>query len=814
MPLSNHTCALPPLPRSTGKPFGMLHALVQQYVQPFFSSLAKASGAADKESIKPASKAISELETLLSHLQQDTDIPQIDIVADKAIAAAASEAAKAGREPAISDLGDLVHDDAYIKSLERVVLRWIKDIQQVTRLERDLSTGSARQEIRFWLSMERALSQLKERLQEPDVTLTLQVLREAKRLTIIKSFETDTNLSMYDTVLDYNTLMKDFPINAILIASDIKKLVEAMLEVFQHMKKVKHTRYPRERFIELIKAISRDVNSQLLKILSKKKLMLMNIPDFENLYNQCNQLFREWNDKSDFRSIIQELRSTQRGGRATARRVVPAHKGLQERLAVVHDFRLKHDELKQRISVVLKQRGIEPGADEDNALAEVENAYDEMRLVDVLDLEEEGQRAWDRACENYEARINQVEDSIIKHLCHELDHAAKSSDMFRIFKHYYALLDRPRIRNAVRSYQKQLMSNVKDDIIELHKKFKIQYHNSNTSHMSAARDIPPTSGQIIWMAQIERQLDHYLERVGHVLGPNWMKHVDGRELKERGETFKEKLRQANPYDLWLREIEAQDITFKNTIFDIELFRGEKTRLEIFVNFHDRLITMAKEVRIMGWLKNVPRVPKLAVVKAKKANMLYPYVISLKNSIKTYSMAMNQLDDRPHLTPLVARWYNRVHDQIAYGVELTWESPLEGYAYELSRNVTELYRRVKALFDYDDSIQKMLGKLGTCDYSHKKFQVCVAQREIVCEGREGKGGNEHNPKLDLLSLSLPLDLDLISFNLFPPFLSLSTSLDLSRPLSGLAEKGPGRAEQDEDGEIRQPGAVVRFTEPAG
>ena len=57
------------------------------------------------------------------------------------------------------------------------------------------------------------------------------------------------------------------------------------------------------------------------------------------------------------------------------------------------------------------------------------------------------------------------------------------------------------------------------------------------------------------------------------------------ELKERGETFKEKLRQANPYDLWLREIEAQDITFKNTIFDIELFRGEKTRLEIFVNFH-------------------------------------------------------------------------------------------------------------------------------------------------------------------------------------------------------------------------------------
>lgn len=82
---------LPLLVGHAGKPFGMLHALVQQYVQPFFGSLAKGSGAADKESIKPATKAINELETLLSHLQQDTDIPQIEIVPEKAIAAAVSQ---------------------------------------------------------------------------------------------------------------------------------------------------------------------------------------------------------------------------------------------------------------------------------------------------------------------------------------------------------------------------------------------------------------------------------------------------------------------------------------------------------------------------------------------------------------------------------------------------------------------------------------------------------------------------------------------------------------------------------------------------
>ena len=46
--------------------------------------------------------------------------------------------------------------------------------------------------------------------------------------------------------------------------------------------------------------------------------------------------------------------------------------------------------------------------------------------------------------------------------------------------------------------------------------------------MSTLRDLPPVSGQIVWARQIERQLNSYLQRVGHVLGAGWHFQVGAR----------------------------------------------------------------------------------------------------------------------------------------------------------------------------------------------------------------------------------------------------------------------------------------------
>jgi hypothetical protein len=71
---------------------------------------------------------------------------------------------------------------------------WIKAIQAVTKLSRDVSSGTASQEINFWLSLERALEGIEAQLRSDEVTMVMECLRNAKRYLATVSFMTDTGL--------------------------------------------------------------------------------------------------------------------------------------------------------------------------------------------------------------------------------------------------------------------------------------------------------------------------------------------------------------------------------------------------------------------------------------------------------------------------------------------------------------------------------------------------------------------------------------------------------------------------------------------
>jgi dynein heavy chain 1 len=433
---------------------------------------------------------------------------------------------------------------------------------------------------------------------------------------------------------------------------------------------------------------------------------------------------------------IQQQQSRQRTSR-NVKKLDFKHKPLMDKLQLLRKFRFEHNQLANVIAKVLKPRTEEDGEevadlmneDDLDAIEEVKLAYDEMKSVDILDLSEQGTQAWEIAKRNYDERIDRVEETIIARLRDQLGQAKSSAEMFRIFKRFNVLFVRQRIRGAIRAYQKQLIARVKEDIKALHTKFKVQYQRSNNSVMSEVRDIPPVSGQIIWAKQIERQLDEYLQRVEDVLGQGWENHVEGRELKEDGDFFKSKLHRANPAEQYIKELESKKISFNDTIFDIELYRGETTRLELFVNFHDRLITMAKEIRNLKWLRLRQRVPLPLAQKANEVNKLYPYVISLKASVKTYTQTVDKLDKRPHLRPLVASWYSNAQNRLAFGIRLKWSDSLESYTYTLAHEVNQFQDHIESVFKFDDDINEVLEKLATCEYSSKAFQQLLHQAQL-------------------------------------------------------------------------------------
>lgn len=81
--------------------------------------------------------------------------------------------------------------------------------------------------------------------------------------------------------------MKDFPLEQLLSATELDRIRDALVVIFTHLKKIKLSQYPIQRCLRLIEAISKDLMSQILKVLSTRKLMLMNYDEFEKVLDSC-----------------------------------------------------------------------------------------------------------------------------------------------------------------------------------------------------------------------------------------------------------------------------------------------------------------------------------------------------------------------------------------------------------------------------------------------------------------------------------------------------------------------------------------------
>ena len=69
-----------------------------------------------------------------------------------------------------------------------------------------------------------------------------------------------------EKVTDYNPIMKDFPINELHASNNLEAIKNAVSSIYSHLRKIRTTTYPAQRAIYLVEAISRDLNTQLLKV--------------------------------------------------------------------------------------------------------------------------------------------------------------------------------------------------------------------------------------------------------------------------------------------------------------------------------------------------------------------------------------------------------------------------------------------------------------------------------------------------------------------------------------------------------------------
>lgn len=728
-----------------------------------------------KQSLPTISKRLNELNYALKSCLDSMEIPEVKLLIDPVVVEAYNKRLAAGKELSLDEmgLGEDVRDDKMLNRLQAGVNRWIKEIQNVTKLERDASSGSVSNEVQFWLNLDHALVQIQRQVDGPEVKLTLDILKQSRRTLASVLFAQDTGIKVATKrVANYKILMNDFPIGTLMAATDIPQIEEAIDLVFLHMKKLKTAdEYPLIQALRLVDALSRDLLTQIIEVLTNECLVSLPFENFKKIVKQCEELFRAWNQNvGNFRDLARDL-AKRRGNERLPPKSTPEHAPLADRISDLKEFRASHEHFKEvlektiiieekkdnafinssgndksenkenKINQQKLQEKVEPSKNQaetqESNLSlrdEINIAYDHFRSIDILDISRDGNVAWDAAKAQYERKVDRIERKIIERLVDKLGSAENATEMFRVFNRFNPLFFRRRIRGAIQQFQIRLIGNVEADIKALQNKFKQSYQYSQASIMSNVIDVPPVSGAIIWAKQIERQLDTYLKRVGDVLGPGWEQHLEGRKLQEIGKAFKEKLNTRQMFDHWVRQInDTKQLLVTGRLFCVEEIRNKT--FQLVVNFDHQIVELFKEVRNLQWLGF--KVPVTLKFISDEARLKYPHATNLQSLNEMYSVILDSLDDE--LKTLLALQIDNVRSCVEKSFlkrkSLTWDSDdkqLGDYCSEFAQHVYTLQNKLNDTIDKTTNINTVLVELKQCPYDAKIFCDKINSIQLVVD----------------------------------------------------------------------------------
>ena len=765
----------------TASPYEVLHSFIHLALAPYFDASTQGQNQMGNSKTRPdmdsktgipgTKKKLAELELSLLHLQQNIEIPELVLSYPDIVQETLTNASRQNIKPTISLIPPaLLSDSRFLNDVQNVVNSWVKSIQSITKLSRDPKSGSAAQEINFWIAMEAALEGIEMQLRSDGVSLTLEILRSAKRFQATVSFSADTGLKdVSEKVQKYNVLMREFPLDELLAATSLQKVQQAIISIFNHLnKKLRICPYPIVRTLSLVSAISGDLESQVRSLLHGRGLMHLEFAEFEKVMNAAESIWRTWDENvKDFTNVAREV-TRRRNEKFVPIKFSTHHVRTQERLEYISSFRVNHEQLRHTILNVLgpKDNGsIHADNSEDNqvvlveeigdidAVEEISQAYAALKDVDVLDVSVEGTQVWAQAEETYNERTSRVENSIMARLRDRLSVAKTANEMFRVFSTFNALLIRPKIRGAIGEYQSQLIENVKRDIASLHDRFKQQYGHSEAHMMAQLRDLPPVSGAIIWVRQIEEQLDGYMKRVEAVLGRDWSLHTEGQKLQAESDMFRKKLDTRLLFESWLHDVTKRKLSVTGPLFGLFRNRAFGNSLELIINFDPQTIVLFKEVRNLIWLNY--QVPHAISNISKDAKRVYPYAVSLIESVRILAQTNRVIESMSKASILLNGYQNDVQNLILTGIMLKWESFIHTYDVHIkqapllsnglsirsaatswgeSKHVQfirdfatcafNLQSKTSALEEVDKNIQAALAELETCAYSSNPFGTAI------------------------------------------------------------------------------------------
>ena len=126
--------------------------------------------------------------------------------------------------------------------------------------------------------------------------MTINILKQAKKFSVTKSFEEDTQLGpTIAKVNSYNSLLKDLPIASLTTSKNITHISNVLKRIFDYLRaKIRASTYPTQRTYSLIENLSKDLNNYHIEILSSLRLMNIDFEEFKKIYEELKSFFETW----------------------------------------------------------------------------------------------------------------------------------------------------------------------------------------------------------------------------------------------------------------------------------------------------------------------------------------------------------------------------------------------------------------------------------------------------------------------------------------------------------------------------------------
>ena len=672
------------------------------------------------DAIRTVKKNINELVISLSQAQKNSNIPIVKLETEKGLKEKIDEIKnKTGKEPSIEELAKNCNDD-YITKLSEIINKWKADISSLTKFERNVYEGDTMDEINFWRDYEITLKNVKLQIESPEVKITLGLVANAKKFFITKSFEEDSKLDEPIKKVEFNnSLLKELPISPLLVSNKIPDITIYLQKIFEHIKnKMKISWYPVQRMVNLIEVISKDLNSHLIRVLGNK-LMIMKYPDFIKLYQECKTLFKEWDD--EYEKIKKEISVIIKFRNEKSLITYPKgfeHDNLKKRLKELKKFRVEHQNL---IEITTSLNGGNETENNNNLIKEIQNAYDKMSEINILDLSKNGEINWVNAKNEYFKVTEKIESQISNSLSDQLASAETVNDKFKIFNKFSKLMKRPRVQNAIQEYQTQIIESIEKNLVDLRDKLLSGYENDSASLMSKIKGIPDVSGKTIWYHQFNRKANVYKKRIEVILGENWESSNNGKKLKEIIDFI---IGNSNQKSKDLDKFSNSVIQLDSSNYNLDklyLIEKKQNKYEIRVNFDPKLVDLFQEVRLIQKFKQVP---SIVVSRSMENKTNYPFAIALGDAFRTFNNCCEKIKSEPKITKLIAKQKSDIQEIIKANVQTTWSNfpKLDKFTKDICEKVSS----------FEETVRDLITKIGEIESLFVQIQKSPLEKNFINE----------------------------------------------------------------------------------